>query len=132
MAKFNSERLLKKIQEVAIAAFVDTCNDLDTPLKESISSDIWEWPRITHRRSGEVVGSPRNIIDLGNLQKSQKLFFESWTYAVWAWNVDYAIYVHEGYTNSNGTEFPARPWVSFTLENYDIRESFINNLNKYL
>jgi hypothetical protein len=42
----------------------------------SMASEIWNWPRDTERKSGERVGSPRTIIDLGNLYESQSVSFE--------------------------------------------------------
>lgn len=54
-------------------AFEDTALDLFGLFREAIEDPIWEWPRITHRRSGEVAGSPRNIVDLGNLRDSQRM-----------------------------------------------------------
>lgn len=32
----------------------------------------WGWPRPTMRRSGEVAGVKRNIVDLGNLKRAQQ------------------------------------------------------------
>ncbi len=39
----------------------------------SIESPEWEWDRETRRKNGEIVLSPRNIVDLGNLRDSQDL-----------------------------------------------------------
>lgn len=61
--------------------------DLDTSFEElsqimfnefhvSMASDIWDWNSITQRQSGEVVGSPRNIVDLGGLYESQTVSLE--------------------------------------------------------
>lgn len=48
-------------------AFVDTASAFGEECQVSIKSSIWQWDRQTVRRSGEVVTSPRNIFDLGNL-----------------------------------------------------------------
>jgi hypothetical protein len=42
----------------------------------SMASSIWNWPSITTRKSGEIVGSPRTIIDLGGLYESQAVSLE--------------------------------------------------------
>jgi hypothetical protein len=42
----------------------------------SMASKIWGWPGITTRKSGEIVGSPRDIRDLGNLYESQSVSLE--------------------------------------------------------
>lgn len=53
------------------AAFEMTAMDFGEALKGAIKGDYYSWPRRTRRRSGERVGSPRNIVDLGNLLESQ-------------------------------------------------------------
>jgi hypothetical protein len=37
-----------------------------------LRADVWSWPNETRRRNGEVVGSPRNIIDRGELYDNQQ------------------------------------------------------------
>jgi hypothetical protein len=125
-------RFEQKLKELAIASFQDTVKELKEPLEESITSTIWEWPRETKRQSGEIVFTPRNIVDTGQLKDSQQLFFESWTYAIWRWDTEYALYVHEGYTTQSGTDMPARQWVTNTLDNINIKAIFTDNLKKYL
>lgn len=51
--------------------FIDINNRLHTNIKSSIQSDKWEWDRETCRKSGQVVDSPRNIVDTGELLNSQ-------------------------------------------------------------
>jgi hypothetical protein len=57
-------------------AFQSTAISFGEACQESVKSSIWQWNRITVRRSGEVVSSPRNIIDLGDLFQSYSLRFE--------------------------------------------------------
>lgn len=130
--KFNYERLEKRIKEACIASFVETTKQLETPLKDAIESWIWDWPNITFRQNNSIVGSPRNIVDTGTLRDSQKLFFNSWTYASYVWDTDYAIYIHEGYTTKKGNVKPARPWVNEALNNFNFKDNFILNLQRYL
>jgi len=63
-----SEDLDESFQELAQILF----NEFHV----SMESEIWDWPRQTKRRSGEIVDSPRNIVDLGDLYDSQTLSFE--------------------------------------------------------
>ena len=56
-------------------AFRDTAQTYNREMQKAIASRIWDWPRRTVRKSGEVVGSPRDIVDTGNLLDSQKLEF---------------------------------------------------------
>jgi hypothetical protein len=58
-----------------IQAFQSTAIAFGEACQASVKSSIWQWNRITVRRSGEVVSSPRNIIDLGNLFNSYSINF---------------------------------------------------------
>jgi hypothetical protein len=60
---------LKKAFESTAIEFGGVCQD-------AITSPIWKWGNITIRKSGEVVGSPRNIVDTGGLRDSYKLEFD--------------------------------------------------------
>lgn len=79
----------------------------------------WEYdtpnpPGYTERKTGEIVRSPRNIYDLGELYRSGKESFDVTGFsASWSWDAvngqggAYAYYVHEGI----GTNMTARPWT---------------------
>lgn len=41
-----------------------------------LENPVYDWPRETRRRSGDVVTSPRDIYDLGNLYDSQSVELE--------------------------------------------------------
>ena len=58
------------------SAFRATATTYNRAMQQAIASPVWNWPRRTLRRSGEVAGSPRNIVDEGDLLDSQKLSFE--------------------------------------------------------
>lgn len=49
---------------------------LDGALKDAIEAPVYRWPRITRRSTGEVVTSPRNIVDTGELRDSQSMLVE--------------------------------------------------------
>jgi hypothetical protein len=57
-------------------AFFDFAQVYYDEFHVSMEDSIWSWPKETLRKSGERVGSPRDIIDLGNLYNSQTLEFE--------------------------------------------------------
>ena len=42
----------------------------------NIDDSRWQWPRTTVRKSGEVVDSPRNIVDTGELKHSYQVTYE--------------------------------------------------------
>lgn len=57
-------------------AFKVVAQILYDKMRELIKDPVWDYDRVTHRRSGQVVGSPRDIYDLGNLYEQQELSFE--------------------------------------------------------
>ena len=78
----------------------------------------WEYDNETRRKNGEVVGTPRDIYDLGNLYRSGIDSFHTeregnTVTAYWHWDAtnasdkEYAWYVHEG----EGTNVEARPFT---------------------
>jgi hypothetical protein len=40
--------------------------------QQYLTDQIWDWPRATARKNGEVVTSPRDIVDTGALRDSYK------------------------------------------------------------
>ncbi len=100
----------KRIEQALIDAFAkwaeEDINDAhwDDQFKDM---DQWEWPGETRRRNGEVVDSPRDIYDLGDLYESGVKSFKlnrtvAGVEANWHWDAtnssgqEYAYYVHEG------------------------------------
>jgi len=100
----------KRIERALIDAFAkwaeEDINDAhwDDQFKDM---DQWEWPGETRRRNGEVVDSPRDIYDLGDLYESGVKSFKlnrtvTGVEANWHWDAtnssgqEYAYYVHEG------------------------------------
>lgn len=55
--------------------FVKMATNFGDTMQQNIQEPIWAWPRTTRRQSGEVVGSPRNIVDLGDLLQSYSVTF---------------------------------------------------------
>lgn len=56
-------------------AFVRANTLLGEAFDQSMESEVWSWPRDTYRVNGDVVGSPRDIIDTGALMDSRSLDF---------------------------------------------------------
>ena len=56
-------------------AFDGVADALYENIKAVIKDERYFWDRVTHRRSGDVVGSPRDIYDMGDLYNSQRLEF---------------------------------------------------------
>ena len=53
-----------------------TADKYDRAMKVSIRAKIWNWPNVTRRRNGQTVSSPRDIVDTGELLRSQSMRFE--------------------------------------------------------
>lgn len=103
-----------------IAAFASWAEDdiNDSYWDDFFKDDRWSYPGETKRKNGEVIGSPRNIYDLGALYDSGRESFalnlgDIRPNASWNWDARngsgraYAWYVHEGL----GTNLAPRPWT---------------------
>lgn len=90
---------------------------LDQQLKAEIQTAQFSWPRLTKRRNGAVVGSPRDIVDLGGFLRSQRRDRPSATQLRFTWDAKskdgfaYAPLILTGYTTSKGTVVPGRNWI---------------------
>ena len=110
---------LTKFKQKLAKGFEKGANVYGEQLQESPKLTIWDWTRETTRRSGEVVSSPRDIFDLGNLYGSYELIYEQniptlEIYAKFRWNAPYSAYVYFGVTYSTGVTAPARKWGEYT------------------
>lgn len=92
--------------------------DVNDYFRDQFLEDKWQYEGETERKSGEVVNSPRNIFDLGDLYRSGRDSFDltkGGTGASASWNWDaknssgrgYAWYVHEGLS----TNLSPRQWT---------------------
>lgn len=122
--------------------------ELFSAFQDAIGSPVWQWPRETIRGStyrrdgtrtpGKVVGSPRNIVDLGTLRASGYITVNG-SLGTFRWAVGYATAVHYGANihpwgdKSRPTvNLPARPWTDAVLgrilvagiEPYNYREVY--------
>jgi hypothetical protein len=112
---------IEKLEQALLRAFEQWAEeDVDDKYMKLrfLDDGFWPYPNYpaggTKRKSGEVVGSPRNIYDLGELYRSGRESF-SVTGGLASWNWDarnssgqpYAGYVHEGL----GTNSTPRKWT---------------------
>jgi len=122
-----------KLNKVISQAFDATVERLDHALDEAITDDLYEYPRTTKRRSGEIAGSPRNIVDLGNLKDSKVVARSSSSEVVeFSWQEPYSMAVHEGHTTKSGTEVPPRRWTEKGVEICDPAKVFGQELERRL
>lgn len=86
----------------------------------AMGAQAWEWPNETERRDAsgkvrEVVGSPRNIVNLGTLRASGNFRMTGRSTAVFEWAAQYAAATHEGARLRNGGIIPPRPWTDVVI-----------------
>ncbi|QLE42216.1 hypothetical protein FD723_18525 [Nostoc sp. C052] len=129
MGKINID--LNKINSAINKAFDVVVGAQGEAFQNAIASDIWEWPRETLRQNGDLVGSPRNILDSEELYNSLVITRNA-NAAEYTWESDHAAIVHDGATTKNGTELPARPWTKVGLKECDAAGIMQKQLNKYL
>ncbi|MGB3208664.1 MAG: hypothetical protein WBB28_27055 [Crinalium sp.] len=123
--KLNTDAIYQAVER-SLDATAETAN---TAFKDAIEQPLYEWPRTTVRKSGEVVSTPRNIVDTGDLRDSQEHQKVDELNHQFSWNVPYAVQVHEGAVLKSGTELPARPWTREAVTRTDLVEVFIEAFN---
>lgn len=123
--KLNFNKIHQRIED----ALDITAEVANTAFKDAIEQPLYEWPRTTVRKSGEVVSTPRNIVDTGDLRDSQEHQKVDELNHQFSWNVPYAIQVHEGAVLKSGTELPARPWTREAIARTDLTEVFTEAFN---
>lgn len=58
-------------------AFLRMSEGFGETCQSNLDESRWQWPRTTVRKSGAVVDSPRDIVDLGTLKNSYQVQHES-------------------------------------------------------
>lgn len=109
-----------KTLETKLAKAFETWSrfDVNDYFQDQFLEPKWNYPGETKRKNGEMVGSPRDIYDLGSLYKSGRDSFKIEQGGVdvtasWDWDAKnssgrgYAWYVHEGLS----TNLEARQWT---------------------
>lgn len=103
---------------------------LGDQLKQEIQTQQFAWPRSTKRRNGQTVSSPRDIVDLGGLLRSQRRDRPSATELRYTWEpkssngFGYAGLILTGYTTSKGTVVPGRNWIKPALDKQPLEQFF--------
>ena len=109
------------IKNAALRAFQTTMIELGETFQEVIEE------------VGAFSDFPQSdIVDTGDLRDSQQIKFPQPGSVVFDWPVEYAPYVHEGYTLQNGNEQPARPWIKVGLARFNTQMRYAENLNQEL
>lgn len=93
----------------------------EVDFQQEFIASKWRWEGKTRRKNGETVGSPRDIIDMGDLMQSQtrEQQDENTIDIVWtgrAGEEPYASFIHDGWTSKSNKRLPGRPWTDSTIE----------------
>lgn len=121
------------IENVLSQGLEDTADTLFDAYIEAIESPVYKWPNLTIRASGELAGTVRNIVDLGNFRNSQQYELINPFLAEFSWGggeVDYAPQVFFGFTTESGSVYPARNPVKEAHKTIDPTELFGENLRR--
>jgi len=116
-------------------ALTRTANRLGNEFTTQITANNWSWKGsdyVTHRKNGSKVTEPRDIVDLGNLRKSQNRLQVNKFAIKWTWEVDYSALVHEGASLKKGGEYPSRPWTKTAEDEVKPLEYFADILRREL
>ena len=124
------ESALKRAAGIALQEVVP---ELDREFTVQIQSVVWGWPKKTLRKNKREAGKIRDIVDLGDLQRSQqnqKIGNYTWQ---WTWNVDYSAIVHDGGVLKDGrTKYPDRKWTKSAERVVDPQKSISDTLRREL
>ena len=140
-AKADDEKYNKAARAAIAAGMVKAAGyvqrSLGTALDEAMVAGVWSWPGSTQRKSGELAGTTRDIIDMGTLYEAQQIkekFLKTKVVFNIIYNTPYAALVHYGgaiqpYGNPKAATVtvPGRPWITATLkgthgiEKYDLK-----------
>jgi len=125
----NSGATRRRAEKAAERAVEIVMGELSAAFQQSFDEVAWSWPRETKRVNGEVVTSPRNIIDTRTLKDSHRWKMTGRFQATFYWSAEYATAVHEGayivpWGRKNEAGFigpqrrvylPPRPWTGAVM-----------------
>jgi hypothetical protein len=120
---------LRQLRGINQRTFERAMDWADQDFDQQIVSEKWEWnSNQTRRKNGEIVGSPRDIVDTGDLLQSKQRRQIGKSITEFVWEDDVAELVHDGGTIKNGGAYPARPWTEPTLDEIDnVIETVLRN-----
>lgn len=117
--KSNRSKLDSHIQQT----FHRTADRFGKALNDAMEAKVYEWDTITFRKSGEIAGSPRDIVDTGYLRDS-RYDISKVNQRDYVYSADYARDVLEGYVDTWGNSKPGRNWVATAVESENWAEVY--------
>lgn len=140
LVSWNADRLLKRVPRRILSDYGDV---LGPQLQNEIAKPQFDWPRKTRRRNGQVVGTPRDIVDKGKFIDSQTEPAVNETEAgvemMIGWTAPYAADIYRGsqgggFISSRGFEVvgdqPGRDWITPALEAQPFGSYFVQRWNE--
>ena len=120
---------LRQLRGINQRTFERAMDWADQDFDQQMASEKWEWnSNQTRRKNGQIVGSPRDIVDTGDLLQSKQRRQISRSITEFVWEDDVAELVHDGGRTKNGGAYPARPWTEPTLDEIDnVIETVLRN-----
>ena len=106
--------------------------ELDTQFTKEIQSVKWGWPNITKRKNGREANYVRDIVDTGDLMRSQVNNRNNKYSVTWSWLTKYSAVVHNGAKLKNGGVLPDRPWTQTAVKIIDPYEIISDTLRREL
>jgi hypothetical protein len=111
---------LRRLRGINQRTFQRAMDWADNDFDQQMASEEWRWNQNqTRRKNGQLVGSPRDIIDTGDLLQSKERVQVNRSTVDFIWKDDVAELVHDGGTTKNGGAYPARPWTEPVLDEID-------------
>lgn len=111
---------LRQLRGINGRTFERAMDWADADFDQQMVSSKWPlteaWPNTTRRKNGEVVSSPRDIVDTGALLQSKRKEQVSNSIVEFIWEDEVAEGVHDGMVTKRGKRLPARPWTEPTLD----------------
>lgn len=107
---------LRQLRGINVRTFERAMDWADADFDQQMASEKWDWPNKTRRKNGQIVGSPRDIIDTGALLQSKRREQVSNSVVEFIWDDEVAEGVHDGMVTKSNKRLPARPWTEPTLD----------------
>lgn len=125
LVSWNADRLMRRVPRRILEDYGDV---LGPQLQNEIARPQFDWPRRTRRSNGQVVESPRDIVDTGRFADSQQepqiSEGEGGVSMAIAWTAPYAADIFFGdeldFVGKDGTiytfDLPPRDWIKPALD----------------
>lgn len=124
---------LRQLRGINQRTFERAMDWADKDFDQQMTSEKWLWENKspdnrTRRKNGEIVTSPRDIVDTGALLQSKRRQQIGKSITEFIWEDEVAELVHDGGKAKGGGAYPARPWTQPTLEDIDgVIETVLRN-----